>query len=92
MRNATQNASINQQRNGKMATRTPARPAYALVLLLLLSLSSVLPPAVSANDDAADQAAGGRDAEGNVIAIQSASGGWPVPTEKAERPKMKPKP
>ena len=75
-----------------MATRTPARPAYALVLLLL-SLSSVFLPEVSANDDAADQqAVGGRDAEGNAIAIQGASGGWPVPTEKAERPKMKPKP
>jgi len=75
-----------------MATRTPARPAYALILLLL-SLSSVLLPEVSANNnDAADQAAGGRDAEGNAIAIQGASGGWPVPTEKAERPKMKPKP
>ena len=77
-----------------MATRTPARPANALILLLLLSLSSVILPAVSANNnDATDQqAAGGRDAEGNAIAIQGASGGWPVPTEKAERPKMKPKP
>ena len=78
-----------------MATRTAA-PAYALVLLLLLllSLSSVLLPEVSANEDGAadQQAGGGRDAEGNVIAIQSATGGWPVPTEKAERPKMKPKP
>ena len=76
-----------------MATRFPARPAYALVLLLLLSLSSVLLTEVSANDDdAAGQAGGGRDAKGNAIAIQGASGGWPVPTEKAERPKMKPKP
>jgi len=75
-----------------MATRTAARPAYYALVLLLLSLSSVFLTAVSANDDAADQQAGGRDAEGNVIAIQSASGGWPVPTEKAERPKMKPKP
>jgi hypothetical protein len=76
-----------------MATRTAA-PAYALVLLLLLSLSSVLLLEVSANEDGAadQQAGGGRDAEGNVIAIQSATGGWPVPTEKAERPKMKPKP
>ena len=75
-----------------MATR-PAAPAYVLVFLLLLSLSPVLLPAVSANENAADQqAGGGRDAEGNVIAIQSASGGWPVPTEKAERPKMRPKP
>ena len=76
-----------------MATRTPAAYTYALILLLL-SLSSVLLPEVSANNnDAADQqAAGGRDAEGNAIAIQGASGGWPVPTEKAERPKMKPKP
>ena len=72
-----------------MATRT--WPAYALILLLL-SFSSVLLLEVSANDDAADQAAGGRDVEGNTIAIQGASGGWPVPTEKAERPKMKPKP
>ena len=75
-----------------MATRTAARPAYYALVLLLLSLSSVFLTAVSANDDAADQQAGGRDAEGNVIAIQSASGGWPVPTEKAERPKMRPKP